>query len=228
MSDPDESRRLFLLRALAAGMLGATPAAFAGLLGKVPRALPSGQSVYSVRGEVTVNGVAASEETRIGSNDKVVTGPGGQAIFVVGKDAFLLREKSELQLGGDGLLVDSLRLLTGAVLSVFGKGRHDLATANATVGIRGTGVYLESSPDLSYICTCYGIADIAATLGARDAVTVESRHHDAAKYVTGDGRVTMAPFINHTDEELMLIETLVGRTPPFALFDDSYGGPRRY
>ena len=30
------------------------------------------------------------------------------------------------------------------------------------------------------------------------------------------------------DEELMLIETLVGRVPPFALFDDSYSGPVHY
>ena len=34
--------------------------------------------------------------------------------------------------------------------------------------------------------------------------------------------------INHTDEELLLIETLVGRVPPFALIDDGYGRSRRY
>jgi hypothetical protein len=37
-----------------------------------------------------------------------------------------------------------------------------------------------------------------------------------------------APFKNHDDLELMLIETLVGRTPPFSLFDESYDNPRRY
>lgn len=68
----------------------------------------------------------------------------------------------------------------------------------------------------------------AAQSDASSQVTVESRHHDAAKYVAAAGRILPAPFINHTDDELMLIETLVGRTPPFALFDDSYGGPRRY
>jgi hypothetical protein len=41
-------------------------------------------------------------------------------------------------------------------------------------------------------------------------------------------RIQPAPFINHTDLELTLIESLVGRTPPFALFDEGYGGARRY
>ena len=36
-----------------------------------------------------------------------------------------------------------------------------------------------------------------------------------------------APFINHTDQELMLVETLVGRTPPFVFPKDDYQGPRR-
>jgi hypothetical protein len=36
-----------------------------------------------------------------------------------------------------------------------------------------------------------------------------------------------APFINHTDQELMLIEALVGRTPPFVFAGDEYSAPRR-
>ena len=42
------------------------------------------------------------------------------------------------------------------------------------------------------------------------------------------GAIDPAPFINHTDVELALIEALVGRTPPFSLFDEDYGGARRY
>jgi hypothetical protein len=41
-------------------------------------------------------------------------------------------------------------------------------------------------------------------------------------------RIVPAPFKNHDDVELMLIETLVGRVPPFSLFDEGYGSPRRY
>jgi hypothetical protein len=109
---------------------------------------------------------------------------------------------------------------------VFGKSRHQIRTPTSTIGIRGTGVYVEAQPDLSYVCTCYGTTEISAQGGATE--TVESKHHDAPKYVTAKGEILTAGFINHTDEELMLIETLVGRTPPFALFDDNYGGPKRY
>ena len=41
-------------------------------------------------------------------------------------------------------------------------------------------------------------------------------------------RILSAPLINHTDQELALIEALVGRTPPFALFDQGYGTQKRY
>ena len=36
-----------------------------------------------------------------------------------------------------------------------------------------------------------------------------------------------APFINHTDQELALIEALVGRAPPFLFPRGTYTGPRR-
>lgn len=227
MSDPDESRRLFLLRALAAGLFAVSPKARADLLGKVPHELPAGQSIYSVKGELRVNGQLAASDTLIRPTDQLTTGAGSQAVVVVGKDAFLLRENSQLNLSGDNFLVEGMRLVTGAVLSVFGKSRHHIETPNATIGIRGTGLYIEAQPDVSYICTCYGTVDINAVAGTA-AETIQSQHHDAPRYVAADGRIMPAPFINHTDEELMLIETLVGRTPPFALFDDSYGGPRRY
>lgn len=226
--DMDETRRIFLLRALSAGLFAASPLARADLFGNVPRELPAGQSIYSLNGELRINGKLATADTAIGSNDTLITGPGSQAIFVVGKDAFILRENSELQLSGNNLLVDGLRLVTGALLSVFGKSSHQLKTPTATVGIRGTGLYVEAQPDLSYVCTCYGKTVIGAVADHANTESIESKHHDAPRYVYADGRIRPAPFVNHTDEELMLIETLVGRTPPFALFDDSYGGPKRY
>lgn len=216
--EPDETRRI-LLRALTAGLLAGALPARAGADGKVPRPLPAGQSIYSLRGEVTLNGVAATGQSEIRANDKLTTGPGSQAIFVVGNDAFLLRENSELQLSGQGLLLDGLRLLTGALLSVFGKLGHRIETPTATIAIRGTGLYLEAQPDLSYVCTCYGITEIAALSDADSRVIVESKHHDHPKYVTADGRILPATMINHFDDELMLIETLVGRTTPFGLPD---------
>ncbi|OGS76508.1 MAG: hypothetical protein A2Z94_01200 [Gallionellales bacterium GWA2_55_18] len=226
--DMDETRRIFLLRVLAAGLFAVSPLARADLLGNVPHELPAGKSIYSLQGSLRINGQVATTDTVIGNNDTLVTSAGSQAIFVVGKDAFMLRENSELQLSGDNLLVDGLRLVTGALLSVFGKSRHRIETPTATIGIRGTGLYVESQPDLTYVCTCYGTTDIGVAADPGKTETIESKHHDAPRYVTVDGRINPAPMFNHTDEELMLIEALVGRTAPFALFDDSYGGPKRY
>ncbi|MFM9912136.1 MAG: FecR domain-containing protein [Methylophilaceae bacterium] len=221
--DADEARRQFLIQALALGLFAATPLARAG---QVPRQMPAGKSIYSLQGSLLVNGVVANLDTVISPNDKLVTGDNSQAIFVVGHDAFTLRANSELQLSSHEQLVGGLRLVAGALLSVFGKSRHQIDTPTSTIGIRGTGVYVEAQPDVSYVCTCYGTTEIKSSNGTTESVT--SQHHDAPKYVTNKGEILPAGFFNHTDDELLLIETLVGRTTPFALFDDSYGGPKRY
>ena len=127
--------------------------------------------------------------------------------------------------------LDVLRIVTGRVLSVFGKSRHAVHTATATIGIRGTGLYVEADPEQSYVCTCYGVTTVGAVGDDGAGEIIQSRHHDAARYVlsaTARGaRVRPAPFVNHTDEELSLIEALVGRTPPFVLPGDGYTSPRR-
>lgn len=235
--DIDERRRELLVRALAAGLFVAGPAgvagrAFAQVLGKVPGPLPVGQSFYDVKGAVKVNGQPARIDSKVGPNDTVETGKGAQAIFVVGTEALLLRGNTRLEMKGTGVVVSQLRLLTGAMLSVFGRGNRTVTAATSTIGIRGTGVYVESQPDLTYVCTCYGTTDIAAADDPKISEQIVSIHHDKPRYVLArpdkGRRIVAAPFKNHTDLELMLIESLVGRTPPFSLFDESYGTPRRY
>lgn len=205
--DTDDPRRAFLVRALAAGLFaGAGPAAWAQMFGRKPAKLPPGQSFWELRGGV-----------------------------LVGADAFVLRENSRLETQGGGGVTDLLRLTTGALLSVFGRTPRPkvLQGITATVGIRGTGLYLEAEQQRTYVCLCYGVAEISA----RDDPSVKeqavSRHHDMPRYVYAAGagentRIQPAPFKNHDDLELMLIETLVGRTTPFSLFDEGYGSPRRY
>jgi len=228
MSQTDDSRRQFLLRALAAGFYAASPLALAEALGKRPYALPSGKSIYSLHGTLLVNDQPADENTLIRPDDSLRTASNSQAIFAVGHDAFILRENSELKLSSNGALVGGMRLLSGALLSVFGKSRHRIETPTSTIGIRGTGVYVEAKADVSYVCTCYGVTEVGSVQKPDNRETITSQHHDAPRYIAADGSIQPAPFINHTDEELMLIETLVGRVPPFALFDDSYSGPKRY
>ena len=230
-NEAEDPRRAFLLKALAAGLLAWSGGATGQLFGRRPQPLPAGRSVYETIGAVTVNGQPATAETRIGASDRVETGPGAQAIFVVGADAFLLRANSRLELAGDGLVINAMRVATGALLSVFGRGDKRVITPTSTIGIRGTGLYVESEPERSYVCTCYGEVQIAAADDASVSERIVSKHHDAPRYVLKAGakqRIQPAPFINHTDVELALIEALVGRTPPFSLFDEDYGGSRRY
>lgn len=235
--DIDERRRDWLVRALAGGLFALGGPAGLGLaraqpLGKIPGPLPPGRSFYEISGPVAVNGKPATLATRVGVNDTVETGKSARAVFVVGTDAYLLRDNSRMEMKGTGVFANQLRLLTGALLSVFGSGKRSLSGPTSTIGIRGTGIYLEASPDSTYVCTCYGETDIATADDPKISESVVSVHHDAPRYVLAKPdkgrRIVPAPFINHTDLELTLIESLVGRTPPFSLFDESYGSPRRY
>lgn len=231
-------RRTFLIRALAAGVFAAggmpSSSRFAGaqVLGRVPGPLAQGQSIYDVTGPVMVNGKLITRDGGVGPNDTVETGKGARAIFVVGSDAFLLRAESKLEMRGNERFVNFLRLITGALLSVYGGGPRTVAGPNAIVGIRGTGLYVETEAARTYVCTCYGETNIAAADDPAISETIVSMHHDAPRYVLAapdkGRRIVSAPFKNHDDLELMLIESLVGRTPPFSLFDESYGSPRRY
>lgn len=229
----ERARREFVLRALAAGAFGALPAGGAvAQTGQVPRKLPEGRSIYDLRGTVTVDGKAASLATRIGAGALVETGPGASVTFAVGADAFLLREKSRMQLAGSSpTFVTLMRIATGAVLSVFGSGRKQVQTSVATIGIRGTGLYVEAGDARSYVCLCYGAADLGTLDDPAVTESLVSQHHDAPRYVLPAGakqRLQAAPFVNHSDLELMLLENLVGRSTPFSLFDESYGSQRRY
>ncbi|MDP9140913.1 MAG: hypothetical protein M3O62_09000 [Pseudomonadota bacterium] len=235
--DPrDEQRRQFLLRALAAGWLigesGWSSTAIAGVLGEVPARLAADRSIFTLSGEVWVNGQPADKKTRIGINDQVRTGRNSHVVAVVGADAFMMRGNSELQLGAARNAKRFFRLVSGALLTVFGP-RDDGVDLNAptvTVGIRGTGVYMEVEPDRTYLCTCYGQTLLSAVADANVSETVTAQHHDGryiyAKPVNGR-LIEPAPFINHTDLELMMLESLVGREVPFALGEKDYQGPRR-
>ena len=228
-----ERRRIFLLRALAAGLLAATRPAAAALLGHLPQPMAAGKSIFLLQGLVTINATTATAASLIRAGDRIETAANSRVIFVVGQDAFILREASSLQLAPTPheYVLETLRLVSGKLLSVFGKTRHAVLTPTATIGIRGTGLYVEADAEQSYVCTCYGTTVVSASDDPSAGETILSRHHDAARYVLAPHahgpRLRVAPFINHTDDELTLVEALVGRTPPFVLPGDSYTSPRR-
>lgn len=231
IGDTEDPRRVFLLKALAAGLLAAGTPAWAQVFGRKPERLPPGQSIHELTGAVTLNGKPATAASTITANDRIETGPDARLIFVVGADAFLVRDNTRLELSGSRGVVSLMRLVTGKLLSVFGSGQKRVLTPTASMGIRGTGLYVEAQPERAYACTCYGEVLIAAADDPAIQEKIVSRHHDAPRYILKAGvkdRIRPAPFVDHTDVELALIESLVGRTPPFSLFDEDYGGARRY
>jgi len=234
----DDPRREFLITALSLGLFGG--ANLASLFqagharGDIPEELPAGRSIYRLRGEVSVDGKPADINTPIGPDSLVTTGRKSLVIFVVRDDAFILRSESELKMqSNDGLIIEGMRILSGKILAVFGRREkpRTFTTTTATIGIRGTGLYLESEADRSYVCTCYGSVRISANANPSISRDIVSEHHDSPVYVlpsaSQDRLIVPAPFINHTDSELALIEALVGRTTPFAYAGGGYEVPRK-
>jgi len=71
---------------------------------------------------------------------------------------------------------------------------------------------------------CYGNAEVSATIGgARESYS--TRHHESPRYIYGDGRkrsIVPASVANHSDSELILLESLVGRSPPASFMDSPF------
>lgn len=234
----DDSRREFLVRALTLGLFAAPGLGAlvqrAHARGDIPDRLPGGRSIYRIEGDVRVDGAPANINTVITGRSLVETGSRSRIIFVVANDAFILRSNSMLQMESDaGLIIEGMRILSGRLLTVFGRREkpHTITTSTATIGVRGTGIYVESESERSYICTCYGSTRITAAADTGVSLDVVAEHHDNPVYVlptAADGQLIVpGPFINHTDTELALIEALVGRTPPFAFAAGGYELPRK-
>lgn len=215
MNERDARRRRLLLAMMGTGL--AAPAILREA--SAQNLIPEAQGVRSLEGDVRVNGRRAATGTPVRAGDTVSTGSNAYVTFVVGLDAYLLRENSRIDLAGQSLFISSLRLLTGKLLGVYGRSnaRRELATRTATIGIRGTGGYLEADYDKTYFCLCYGTADLTPTMQPGLREVYSSTHHEAPRFIYGDNRRAMmesAPLVNHTDAELVLLEGLVGRTPP--------------
>jgi hypothetical protein len=212
------SRRDWLKRAAAGG------AVLAVAMARLRQALAMGSveaGIARVRGDVHVNGTVARPGMEVKPGDVVVTGRDAELVVVIGRDAFLVRANSRVEFSGEvaRLAIAALRVVTGAVLSVFGPGdRKRIHTATASIGIRGTGIYVEVAQNRTYACTCYGEAELTPVDDPQAAETVRTTHHDQPRYIYPKGMPRMierAPVINHTDAELVLLESLVGRKPPF-------------
>src|SRR5258706_1695284 len=177
--------------------------------------------VHDLRGKVTINNRPATTKSEILPGDRIVTGSDGHFVFVMGnQDAIMVRSRSELVIeryDDQGLL----KLITGAIGAVFGRGRQrQIVAANVTAGIRGTGVYLETRGDGTYFCTCWGQVDLASSEDPKDRELVTSSNH-TPRLVTAQPRegtrFRSAPFETHTDEEMDILQKCVGRRSPIVV-----------
>ena len=200
-------RRSFLQAAAAWSALGGFAAAHA----------QQRTNIVELRGDALLNGNRLSPGQTIQTGDSLETGPGSHLIFVLGNSAFQARQNTRITVerGPTLNIVSVLRMLTGAVASVWGRGTsRQIVTPTLTAGIRGTGVYTEVLPEQnfrSYFCNCYGTVDLGA---GPDKAVSQSVYHQSfwGEAEPRNGRyLTPARAINHSDEEMENLAALVGQ-----------------
>jgi len=191
------------------------------------------QGMHTLEGDVRINGRPAAKGDPIALGDVVTTGPDSMAIFVMDKSVYLVRDDSRVDLSApdaEGYKKDIktiVRMMRGKMLTVFGRGRRSIHTPTAVIGIRGTGIYIESGTARDYVCTCYGKTRIQVADAPDIKEEISTSYHESPRYIYPAGaarRITEAPVINHTDAELILLESLVWRQPPFAVTGGNGGG----
>lgn len=180
-------------------------------------------NIVELLGDATINGERLRPQQTIQTGDQVATGPGTNLIFVIGNSSFQVRQNSRLvvERGNSLNAVSVLRMVTGAVASVWGKGTsRQIVTPTLTAGIRGTGVYTEIFPNQnfrSYFCNCYGTVDMGA---GSDKIESQASYHQAfwGEPEPKNGRYLQpAKAINHTDEELEFLARLINQSTAWQL-----------
>lgn len=183
------------------------------------KALAAIGQIHEIEGDVFINQIKINSTSKIRNGDEIVVSKNGKLVFIMGEDAFLVRGGSTLQVYSEegSKVISALRLVGGAMLGIFGKRKTTtrIFTATATIGIRGTAVYVAVSPDKLYTCTCYGHTDLIVGLEREEVLATQHNAH----VVTTNSRVSsqMKAFevIDHNDDELRMLEALVGRKPLF-------------
>ena len=171
----------------------------------------AGKTLVESRGDVLVNGKPATKGSPVAPGDVVETGKGARAVYLIDDNVFLQRQNSRVEFGNS--VETFLRIVTGGLLSVFGKGgSRKITTPTAAIGIRGTGCYIETDEKKTYFCLCFGSVDLQPVNGQPS--TFETTHHEKPLWIE-DGKTRSARVVNHTDAEVIMLEALAGRPSPF-------------
>jgi hypothetical protein len=193
------------------------------LLGLVPR-FSYANVIREIHGKIWVNNVLATQDTIIKPGDIIKTGANSQIIFVIGEDVYKLGARSTLRLRynskSNNRFINAMRLITGTFTGAFGKGKKIIQTPTATLGIRGTGIFLNVEPNNTYFCTCYGETEIYTGDGTNRQI-VNTIHHEAYSISRDnqDIRISSDTMKHHTDEDAHHLESFVGRKPPHSFLN---------
>ena len=176
-------------------------------------------AIKTLHGKLDIDGFKAKQTGRIQSQAQ-------QTVFAIGEDAFLADGAFEADMTLDEKgLVKKVAVLSGQVLSVLkpaSSRNTDLLLPNATGSIRGTGFFvnINAVEAHNYICCCYGhIAFQDSPTGEKQEF--KNSYHNAVS-IDENGQFQKAPFsvpFGHYDDELVMLEAQVGRTPHWELPD---------
>ncbi len=205
--DCNQQKRDFLRYSIAASAL---------LLPTTTIARPIRQGITSLKGMVYINGLQVK---RLGflvyPNDYIRVGKGSSVSFVMGKDAYFLKQNTSLHLNREGsqrgFFATGLKLFRGAFLAAFGHRRKKIYTPHATIGIRGTGIYLNAESDQTYFCICYGQTEIMLPQGRIEGIS--ATHHSAR--IIRNNQIIQSSMLDHHDQQNIALEALVQRPNPF-------------
>ena len=140
---------------------------FAGVIGTIVFQLNSCTLPVGMRqitGEVFINRrrirpdqLKGTDGVLVENDASISTGSAGFTVFVIGRDAFLIRGNSILELNPrldrKQNEISGFSLISGAILSVFAWKKRTLRTVTAVIGVKGTGVYLVDDSEKTYVCT---------------------------------------------------------------------------
>lgn len=184
-------------------------------MGGLPAVMAQQRSnVVQMTGDALLNGTRMRPDQVIQTGDRIQTGPGASIIFAMGNASFLVRENTimSVERGATLNVVSVLRMVTGAVASVWRKGNNrSIVTPTLTAGIRGTGVYTEvvaEQDSRTYFCNCYGTVELNS--GGVQKVSV-AQYHQSFWSQTQGAPLSPAGAINHSDEELEFLAQLMGQ-----------------
>lgn len=223
----DQGRRAWIKGVVGAGVVAALGTGPISVLANSAR-LKSG--VTSLDGRLFTDGKPAQVGDPVPPGALISTDSATQAVVVIGGHAYLVHGDTDARLPGSETADQVLTLISGRLLAVFDKGPKTLNTPFATIGIRGTGIYLDTRPERLYVCLCYGEADYR-TQNGRLLESLTTEHHDAPRFICPPGApkaIEAAPVFDHNDDQLKMLEWAVGRAAPFESKADSGGGGGGY